>query len=330
MKMKMKMLAFSVAIKEYLDVVAYPRISHSFRYTYLPGLFTKGSKWAFRNWRVRSCGSGSGSGSGSGLRGGRPSGNFRAAKENTTSKVSTQAEETSAKGEAKAVASGDAYALNEIDGDEHNEAFSPVRPSAGADGAYAETDSADPIILPPIDERISTSNRRELLKTHSDGVSSSVFDGKSGGKSERRNSFSGIGIHNGANHHPDPLPHQQQQASSHALVVNTTALSDAKATLRTQFDISVVDTVLGDCVLPSGSPHSHAGASGAPALTAHEETLQAYRHIAALDSVKLLLQEAITLRVLMPELFREIGTSWKGVLLFGPPGTGKACKNDFG
>jgi SpoVK/Ycf46/Vps4 family AAA+-type ATPase len=44
--------------------------------------------------------------------------------------------------------------------------------------------------------------------------------------------------------------------------------------------------------------------------------------IAALETAKRLLNEAIVLPLMMPELFTGIRKPWKGVLLFGPPGTG--------
>ena len=44
--------------------------------------------------------------------------------------------------------------------------------------------------------------------------------------------------------------------------------------------------------------------------------------IAALDTAKRLLNEAIVLPLMMPELFTGIRKPWQGVLLFGPPGTG--------
>ena len=45
--------------------------------------------------------------------------------------------------------------------------------------------------------------------------------------------------------------------------------------------------------------------------------------IAALAEAKRLLNEAIALPIMVPEFFTGIREPWKGVLLFGPPGTGK-------
>ena len=45
--------------------------------------------------------------------------------------------------------------------------------------------------------------------------------------------------------------------------------------------------------------------------------------IAGLDDTKRLLQEAVLLPIMMPDFFRGIRRPWKGVCMFGPPGTGK-------
>ena len=48
-----------------------------------------------------------------------------------------------------------------------------------------------------------------------------------------------------------------------------------------------------------------------------------FHDIAGLDTAKRLLNEAVILPSLAPEVFVGIRESWKGVLMFGPPGTGK-------
>jgi SpoVK/Ycf46/Vps4 family AAA+-type ATPase len=48
-----------------------------------------------------------------------------------------------------------------------------------------------------------------------------------------------------------------------------------------------------------------------------------FADIASLDEAKSLLNEAVTLPLIIPEFFTGIREPWKGVLLFGPPGTGK-------
>lgn len=45
--------------------------------------------------------------------------------------------------------------------------------------------------------------------------------------------------------------------------------------------------------------------------------------IAELDETKRLLKEAVLLPILMPNYFKGIRRPWKGVMMFGPPGTGK-------
>ncbi|KRX00955.1 P-loop containing nucleoside triphosphate hydrolase [Pseudocohnilembus persalinus] len=48
-----------------------------------------------------------------------------------------------------------------------------------------------------------------------------------------------------------------------------------------------------------------------------------FEDIAELETAKDILQEAVLLPLLMPKFFTGIKRPWKGVLLFGPPGTGK-------
>ena len=45
--------------------------------------------------------------------------------------------------------------------------------------------------------------------------------------------------------------------------------------------------------------------------------------IAGLHECKKMLEEAVLLPILMPQYFTGIRRPWKGVLMFGPPGTGK-------
>ena len=48
-----------------------------------------------------------------------------------------------------------------------------------------------------------------------------------------------------------------------------------------------------------------------------------FNDIAELDDAKKTLQEAVLLPLYMPNYFKGIRRPWKGVLIFGPPGTGK-------
>lgn len=48
-----------------------------------------------------------------------------------------------------------------------------------------------------------------------------------------------------------------------------------------------------------------------------------WESIAGLEEAKHLLQEAVVLPLWMPDYFKGIRRPWKGVLMFGPPGTGK-------
>ena len=48
-----------------------------------------------------------------------------------------------------------------------------------------------------------------------------------------------------------------------------------------------------------------------------------FDQIADLDEAKRLLHEAVVLPSLIPDFFQGIRRPWKGILMFGPPGTGK-------
>jgi katanin p60 ATPase-containing subunit A1 len=48
-----------------------------------------------------------------------------------------------------------------------------------------------------------------------------------------------------------------------------------------------------------------------------------FEDIAELEKAKELLEEAVLMPLQMPHLFKGLRRAWKGVLLFGPPGTGK-------
>jgi len=48
-----------------------------------------------------------------------------------------------------------------------------------------------------------------------------------------------------------------------------------------------------------------------------------WESIAGLETAKSLLEEAVVLPLMMPGYFTGIRRAWKGVLMFGPPGTGK-------
>lgn len=64
------------------------------------------------------------------------------------------------------------------------------------------------------------------------------------------------------------------------------------------------------------------------AMTIQRDILEAnpnvmWNDIAELDNAKMLLKEAVVMPVKYPQLFAGIMRPWKGILLFGPPGTGK-------
>ena len=51
-----------------------------------------------------------------------------------------------------------------------------------------------------------------------------------------------------------------------------------------------------------------------------------FKDVVGLDVAKRLLKEAVLLPLKYPQLFTGILEPWRGVLLFGPPGTGKVYK----
>jgi katanin p60 ATPase-containing subunit A1 len=48
-----------------------------------------------------------------------------------------------------------------------------------------------------------------------------------------------------------------------------------------------------------------------------------WTNIAGLNEAKAILQEAVVLPIIMPDFSKAIRRPWKGILLVGPPGTGK-------
>ena len=48
-----------------------------------------------------------------------------------------------------------------------------------------------------------------------------------------------------------------------------------------------------------------------------------FNQIVGLKDAKRVLLEAVKLPMIYPQIFQGIIEPWKGVLLFGPPGTGK-------
>lgn len=83
-----------------------------------------------------------------------------------------------------------------------------------------------------------------------------------------------------------------------------------KQLIELKYDVNIIDSILQDMVISSSSTS--------------ENKRITFEDIAGLKEAKRLLHEAILLPFLMPEYFTGIiSESWKGILLFGPAGTGK-------
>ncbi|KAF8410964.1 hypothetical protein HHK36_003501 [Tetracentron sinense] len=54
-----------------------------------------------------------------------------------------------------------------------------------------------------------------------------------------------------------------------------------------------------------------------------------WESIKGLENAKRLLKEAVVMPIKYPKYFTGLLSPWKGILLFGPPGTGKVCLNNF-
>ena len=86
---------------------------------------------------------------------------------------------------------------------------------------------------------------------------------------------------------------------------------------------------VSDTQWPEGMPTaSHCAKSvlvspGCTWLAGRTSAQVTFDDIASLEDAKALLNEAVTLPLIIPEYFTGIREPWKGVLLFGPPGTGK-------
>eukprot|EP01036_Dinobryon_divergens_P024662 gene24662-33133_t len=87
------------------------------------------------------------------------------------------------------------------------------------------------------------------------------------------------------------------------------------AQLSTVYDRRILDLTLHDAVDGDRSLGPGPGGPG-PELVRFED-------IVAMDYAKRTLQEAVVLPLLLPEFFTGLRQPWRGVLLFGPPGTGK-------
>jgi len=169
---------------------------------------------------------------------------------------------------------------------------------------FARLGGTPPVVLPfggggP--GSLSSSAARGVLSTTSSGSAavnssfsytptSSPFIGEyPSASSEQQQQQQGVGI-GGSTHH-QPLTRLEG------------ALAAATSTLLLTHDRNIVDTVTRDVV--------------------QRDLGVSFNDIAALSTAKRLLSEAVVLPLMVPEFFTGIREPWKGVLLFGPPGTGE-------
>ena len=102
---------------------------------------------------------------------------------------------------------------------------------------------------------------------------------------------------------PGALVAAEESASSSSLA-DAASLQQLRSHLHgLMHSTEIVDSILRDIILPSSISTT-------------------FQDIGALSKAKQILQEAVILPVLLPELFVGLREPWKGVL-FGPPGTGK-------
>ncbi|RZR77602.1 hypothetical protein BHM03_00002714 [Ensete ventricosum] len=87
-------------------------------------------------------------------------------------------------------------------------------------------------------------------------------------------------------------------------------------------DVGLLAFVEVGCSLARCSEKSHPGRPqdiirGSPDVK--------WESIKGLDNAKRLLKEAVVMPIKYPKYFTGLLSPWKGILLFGPPGTGKVC-----
>lgn len=103
---------------------------------------------------------------------------------------------------------------------------------------------------------------------------------------------------------PLPIPEQDKKAYIEADTKETKFLKPLPVEYRTNMELrELASTITRDIFLESPDVH--------------------WGDISGLEEAKRLLKEAVVMPVKYPELFTGVLQPWKGLLLFGPPGTGK-------